>query len=206
MPALKGKVALTIADPNQFEVDFAVSEADIFSVKTGQSATITVDALTGDTFQAKITAIAPTATISSGVVSYIVTATLTSLIPINTTGSTGSGSSPSSSFTRPTALPSGVIPSNFPTNRPLASALASGTLPTDLPAAILQRLQGQGANSNSSAATGQAVSLKQGLTSEVTIITQQKNNVLLVPNRAITTSGGKALCNWLPALPLRHKW
>jgi multidrug efflux pump subunit AcrA (membrane-fusion protein) len=185
----KGKVAMIIADPNQFEINFAVAEADIFSIKMGQSATVTVDASSGNTFAAKITAIAPTATISSGVVSYTVTATLTSLIPINSTGSTGAFTG--SGFTRPTALPSGVIPSNLPTDRPLVSAFASGTLPTDIPAGF-QRQPGQNANPNATSATPTAVALKQGLTSSITITTQQKTNVLLVPNRAISTSGGKS--------------
>jgi HlyD family secretion protein len=78
---LKGTVAMQIADPNQFEASFMVSESDIFSVAVGQTAVVSVDA-DGESFPAKVTAIAPLATTSSGVVTYKVTAELTSLIPI----------------------------------------------------------------------------------------------------------------------------
>ncbi len=77
----KGSVAATIADPSQFEADILVTENDIFSVKVGGEATVSLDALSGLTFPAKITYIAPTATVSSGVVNYSVTVTLTSLQP-----------------------------------------------------------------------------------------------------------------------------
>ena len=75
----KGSVALTIADPNQFEADILVTENDIASVKLDGEATVSLDALSDLTFPAKITWIAPTATVSSGVVNYKVTVTLTSL-------------------------------------------------------------------------------------------------------------------------------
>jgi len=60
-----------------------VTEKDIFSVKVGGEATVTLDALDGISYPARITAIAPTATVSSGVVNYKVTVELTSLTPIS---------------------------------------------------------------------------------------------------------------------------
>jgi RND family efflux transporter MFP subunit len=77
----KGSIGLTIADPNQFQADILVTENDISSVKLDGEATVSLDALSDLTFPAKITWIAPTATISSGVVNYSVTVTLTSLTP-----------------------------------------------------------------------------------------------------------------------------
>ena len=179
---LKGKVAFTIADPTQFEANFMVSETDIFSVKVGQTATVSVDALSSQSFPAKITAIAPLATTTQGVVNYQVTAEITSLIPISSFGSTapsGQGSSitppagftPSASFTPP----AGFTPS------------ASFTPPAGFtPGAGRTRPAGAGASTS-----GTAVTLKQGLTASVTIVIQQKSNVLVVPNRAITTQQGK---------------
>jgi HlyD family secretion protein len=78
---LKGTVALQIADPNQFKAVILVTEQDIFSVQAGAKATVSLDALNGLSFPAKVTAIAPTATVSSGVVNYKVTVELTSLTP-----------------------------------------------------------------------------------------------------------------------------
>jgi HlyD family secretion protein len=179
---LKGKVAFTIADPNQFEANFMVSETDIFSVKVGQTATVSVDALSSQSFPAKITAIAPLATTTQGVVNYQVTAEITSLIPISASGSTAitgqsgsntppAGFTPSASFTPPAGITPGA---NF--TPPAGFTPGAG------------RTRPAGAGSSTS---GTAVTLKQGLTASVTIVIQQKSNVLVVPNRAITTQQGK---------------
>lgn len=67
---LKGTVAVQMADPNKFEATIMVSEMDISQVKLGGRAWIDVDALPGMRLPAKVTHIAPTATIQSGVVNY----------------------------------------------------------------------------------------------------------------------------------------
>jgi len=80
----KGSVAMTIADPTQFEADVLVTENDISNVILDGEATVSLDALSDVSFPAKVTWIAPTATVSSGVVNYDVTVELTSLTPIST--------------------------------------------------------------------------------------------------------------------------
>jgi hypothetical protein len=72
---------MQLADPDQFEANIFVTELDVFSIKIGGDATVSIDALSGLSFPAKITAIAPLATVSQGVVSYEVTVELTSLQP-----------------------------------------------------------------------------------------------------------------------------
>jgi HlyD family secretion protein len=179
---LKGKVAFTIADPTQFEANFMVSETDIFSVKVGQTASVSVDALSSQSFPAKITAIAPLATITQGVVNYQVTAELTSLIPISSFG--GTSTSGQSGSTTPAA---GSTPSASRTPPAGFTPSASFTPPAGFtPGAGRTRPAGAG-----SSTSGTAVTLKQGLTASVTIVIQQKSNVLIVPNRAITTQQGK---------------
>ena len=79
----KGTVALQIADPDQFEANIMVTEQDIFSVKVGGEATVSLDALSDMVFPATVTSIAPTATTSQGVVNYKVTVELISLTPSN---------------------------------------------------------------------------------------------------------------------------
>jgi RND family efflux transporter MFP subunit len=69
---MKGTVAVQIADPNKFEADILVSELDISQVEEGGEASVQVDAF-GLNLPATVTHIAPTATISSGVVNYDVT-------------------------------------------------------------------------------------------------------------------------------------
>jgi RND family efflux transporter MFP subunit len=128
----KGTVAMTLADPNKFEVDILVSEMDISQVEKGGMATLQADAISGINFPAKVTYIAPTATIQSGVVNYKVTVEVESL---------SEQGSPSTS---------------------------------------------------QAAATSQASQLREGLTVTVSIIVDQRINVLLVPNGAITTQGGQS--------------
>jgi macrolide-specific efflux system membrane fusion protein len=75
----KGTVAVTLADPNKFEVDILVSEMDIYQVEVGGTATVQADAISRISLPAKVTHIAPTATIQSGVVNYKVTVEVESL-------------------------------------------------------------------------------------------------------------------------------
>jgi RND family efflux transporter MFP subunit len=75
---MKGTVAVQIADPNKFEADILVSELDISQVHEGGEASVQVDAF-GLSLPATVTHIAPTATISSGVVNYNVTVEVQSI-------------------------------------------------------------------------------------------------------------------------------
>lgn len=123
----KGTVAMTLADPDKFEVSILVSEMDISQVEKGGRATLQADAISRMIFPARVTYIAPTATIQSGVVNYKVKVEVESL----------SGNS----------------------------------------------------SASQAAATSRANQLREGLTVTVSIIVDQRINVLLVPNGAITTQG-----------------
>ncbi len=175
----KGSIAMTIADPTQFEADVLVTETDINTVKLDGVATVSVDAL-NLIYPAKITFIAPTATISSGVVNYKVTVTLTSLTPL-TARQTGQGS-PSAGGQASGTLPSGSTPSaggTRPTGTRPSAATPSGTTPSGT----------AGAGSPPAAAAAPNITLKQGLSATVSIISQQKTNILYIPSRAITRQG-----------------
>lgn len=69
---LKGAVAVTMADPTKFQAQLNVGEMDIFKIAIGTSATVGIDAVSGLSVPAKVTWIAPTATVSGNVVSYSV--------------------------------------------------------------------------------------------------------------------------------------
>ncbi len=75
-----GQVVFSIADPTKLEADVLVNEVDIPWVNLGTSATLQVDAASAINLPAKITKIAPTATVQSGVVNYTVTIGLTSTV------------------------------------------------------------------------------------------------------------------------------
>ncbi len=150
----KGTVAVQLADPTKFEADILVSEIDISGVKLGGDATVGMDAITGVTLPAKVTFIAPTATIQSGVVNYKVTVEVTSLQPIRSSqfaqrGTTGSAQGGQEQTSGQTA-----------------------------------------AGQESQAAASQTVQLRQGLSTTVNIPVQERDDVLLIPNRAITRQQG----------------
>jgi HlyD family secretion protein len=160
----KNTVAVEIADPTKFEADILVSEMDLYKVKVGQDASVQLAALSTLNLPAKVTDMAPTATIQQGVVSYKVTVELQPLQSVSG-NQTGQGQRPQ--------LPGGQSPS------------VSGN----------QTGQGQGPQlaqgGQASAATTQAIQLRQGLSVTVTIVTAQKSNVLQVSNRAIIRQQGK---------------
>jgi HlyD family secretion protein len=168
----KGTVAMTIVDPNQFSAKILVTEEDIFSVKLGGDATVSLTALSDYTFPAKVTKISPTATVSSGVVNYAVTVNITSLQPITTTQSTTTSqlltqsaniTMPSGTFTPPSGTPSG----NFTAPKTTTSTTSTSSSTTN-------------------------VTLKDGLSATVSIVSQQKSNILIIPGKAITRQSGNS--------------
>ena len=68
--------AVTVVNLSNLQVKVTVAEVDIAKIKVGQSAQITMDALPGKTYTAKLIAIGPVATITQGVVNYPVTAAI----------------------------------------------------------------------------------------------------------------------------------
>lgn len=68
--------AVALADLSTLQVKVTLAEIDVAKVKVGQSAQMTLDALTGETFDAKVTALGPVATITQGVVNYPVIVSL----------------------------------------------------------------------------------------------------------------------------------
>jgi multidrug efflux pump subunit AcrA (membrane-fusion protein) len=136
----KGTVAVQIVDPEKFEANILITENDVFSIEVGQAATVSLDALSGISFPATITAIAPTATALQGVVNYAVTVELTSIQPSNTSKQLTSGASAAS-------------------------------------------------NTSATSTKTDTITLKDGLSATVKIVTEQASNVLILPSKAITHQG-----------------
>ena len=67
-----GKSVVTVTDMSTLKVNVSVDELDITSVKAGQTAAITFDALTGKTFTGSVESIAQTGTTSNSVTTYAV--------------------------------------------------------------------------------------------------------------------------------------
>jgi HlyD family secretion protein len=68
--------AVNLVDTSAYHVDMNIGESDISRIKIGQDVNLTFDALAGEVFTGTVTYVAPKATIASGVVSYLATATL----------------------------------------------------------------------------------------------------------------------------------
>lgn len=69
--------AVTMVDPSKLQVQVDIAEVDMANVKVGESAEMTLDALTGKTYKAQVLTISPVGTVSSGVVNYPVTLQIT---------------------------------------------------------------------------------------------------------------------------------
>ena len=204
----RGTVLAQIADPDEFKADILVSEMDIFQVEVGTSATIQVDALSGVVYSATVTSISPTATIQSGVVNYEVTVELNSVediaadiserrqeafddlepgeLPEMLQRAVESGRmtqeeaeerwdqmqsgdfSPPEGFTRQESM---EIPEGFTPGESFGSGQQSES---QLPSMTITDFQ-----------------LREGLSVTVSIIVEERTEVILVPNGAVSSEGGE---------------
>jgi HlyD family secretion protein len=184
----KGTVAVQLADPDKFEADILVSEMDIFQVTLGGEAQVQVDAMEGIiSLPAEVTHISPTATIQQGVVNYTVKVKLQSLEAViqeqqqamqerrEAMGEAGQG------------FASGEIPEQ------LRQAIEEGQMTQEQVEQMMEQMQqGQGMQQGQvSTAILEDFQLREGLTATVSVIVDERSDVLLVPNSAITTQRGQ---------------
>jgi HlyD family secretion protein len=203
-----GTIAVIVADPTKFEADILVSEIDIAQVKLGGDATVQVSAITGASVPAKVTYIAPTATIQSGVVNYSVRVELGTLPAASqnqtatqpATGNVTAGQLPpflqrAVDSGRMTQQQAEDLVKNGPpagTTPPEGFTLPEGFTPpsgTGFSGTSGSRAQSQ---LPSTAKTTANFQLRQGLTVTVNIIVASRTNVLLVPNTAVTKTAGQS--------------
>jgi len=69
--------AVTVVDLSNLQIKVTIAEVDLPRVKVGDTAQLTFDALSGATYNAKVTAISPAGTVTQGVVNYPVILVLT---------------------------------------------------------------------------------------------------------------------------------
>jgi multidrug efflux pump subunit AcrA (membrane-fusion protein) len=163
---------IEIAEPEKFVANILVTERDVMTIKMDGNASVAFDALTAQNFPAKITKIAPLATVSQGVVNYQVTVELTSTTPTFARPAAGAG------FTGAGAASGGPPAGGNATGRPQGTGVPS---------------TGAGSGSPSIPAfTLPPANLKDGLSATVTIPIVEKDNVMIVPSRAITRKAGVA--------------
>ena len=182
---LNGTVAVQLADPDKFEAEIMVSEMDIFQVKEGGDAQVQVDAIPGLTLPAEVTHISPTATISQGVVNYKVKVEVASLEEMIQEQQAARQEAMQN-------MQQGELPER------LQQAIEEGRITQEQAEQRMQQMQAATGNQTARSWTGQAAAtvpedfqLKEGLTVTVSILVDERTDVLLVPNSAITTQGGQ---------------
>jgi multidrug efflux pump subunit AcrA (membrane-fusion protein) len=206
----KGTVAIELANAEEFEADILVNETDIFDVSLGGEAWVEVDALQGMNFPATVTRISPTATISQGVVNYSVKVELQSLEAIaeeqqaaRQEAMEGLAEGEIPEFLQ-RAIDAGMITeeqANEMLERMRSGDMpfqrGEGEMPFEPGEGGMFFRQGEGEMQLPFSTEGRVIQsalledfqLREGLTVTVTIIVDERNDVLLVPNSAIVTSG-----------------
>jgi RND family efflux transporter MFP subunit len=192
-------VGVRIIDPVNFEVVVLVNEMEIYELSIGTPATVQAVALATYTFPGKVALIAESPTIQSNVVNYQVTvqmdpvtaATLRAQSTARTaSGATSARTRPSGTGTQTGTAPTGANPQS-------GSQIPSGNRTSTRPAFSAQQSDNQTAAAPNqqvqvaAATVPQDFRLREGLTVTVSITAEQRTNILLVPNKAITSRSGR---------------
>ncbi len=208
-PVQPSDVIATVFDPQSVAVDLSIGETDLPSVKVGQYALVTFDAISDHPFLAKITSIDPTGTASQGVVSYtartqILTGDDAQAVIQTVAAAFTTRSRPAGGFTGPGGGPPGAagtdVPSSSTTPNPSGTPGASGTPDAAASPGGRRNFNGAGAGGFGGASvfgTGgieavvsPPVMPSPGMSGTATVITQTYTNILLVPSAALRRSGG----------------
>ena len=213
----KGTIAVQVADPNKFETEIMVSEMDILSVRLGQYASVQIDAMPTLFYSANVTRISPTATIQQGVVNYQVKVELRSLEDIRqerqqamqqTMQDIAAGEMPER---MKQAIEEGIItqeqaeeimermqeggfpspPEGFEGEMPFPPEGFEGEMPFP-PGDFEGEMPFQSGGVQLPTMFAEDFQLREGLTVTVSVVVDERNDVLLVPNQAITYQGFQA--------------
>lgn len=170
--ASESAVAMRIIDPTKFEVDVLVSETEIYQVEVGAQATVQVDAMSMIAFPAKVTHISPSATIQSGVVNFEIGVEIDSLERVS-----GMQEQP-----RPN-ISAGEIPER------IKQAIEAGQITQEQVEEMIGQRQQGSQQGQVTATVPEDFQLREGLTVTVSILVDERDSVLLVPNSAIMSRG-----------------
>lgn len=158
---------VTLLDMSAPQLQFTLTESDVAKVAVGQQAVLTFDALgSSQQIAGKVLTISPKATVSSGVATY----TATVSIEKSTQGSLGAAGATAGQSGQATATGS--------------SQQAQGATGAANPPSGQKTL---------ASTTADLSKIKAGMTGSVTITYLRKDNVLVVPNKAIKTQGQNRL-------------
>jgi multidrug efflux pump subunit AcrA (membrane-fusion protein) len=192
--------AIRLIDPNLMEVNIAVSEMDVYQLNVGDKATVELNALSSVELPAKVVSISPVATIQSGVVNYAVNVQLDPISSIKEQQKASTATS-SNSQGETQAPPTGGNSTTGEIPQRLQQAINEGRLTQEQADEMMKNMSQGGAafNRQSGAQSSQTgtpalpedFELKEGLTVTVTIVVDQRQDILRVPNSAISSKGGR---------------
>lgn len=183
------QVVIELADPDKFEAEILVNEMDISGIQVGARANIQVDAMGGISLPAEVTYISPTAVIQAGVVNYEVSVEIQSRESVMQ----------DHQETKQEAMQE-ISPGELPEQ--LKQALKEGRITQEQAEEMIKQRQErqEGWEGLMPAIIPEGFQLREGLTVIVSIILQERNDVLLVPNQAITRQGMVTFVQVLEAL------
>jgi HlyD family secretion protein len=205
--------AIVLNTPDRVVVNLTISETDFASVKVGQTGIATFDAISGRNFPIVIDAIGTNPTTTQGVVTYSAKAhLLNGGAGFPSGGGAGAPVSPPAASTpgvdaspaSGTPQPGGTPGAGFGRRRGVATPSAGGTPSADATpdaggppsangtqGAGRQRGQFNGNGAGAGASTGAASTAKPipGMNAKITIITDQRQDVLRVPTSALQRNG-----------------
>ena len=170
------QVVIELVAPDKFEAEVLVSEMDIFNIRLGAQAAIQVDAMSGVSLPAKVTHISPIAIIQSGVVNYEVKVEIESLQAMLDERQEA----------KQDAMPE-ISPGEL--SERIKQAIEAGLITREQAEEMMEH--GQAGQPGMPAMIHGELRLKEGLTVTVSIILEKRNDVLLVPNSAISSSTGQ---------------
>jgi len=174
------QVVIELADLNKFEAEVLVSEMDISNIRLGAQANIQVDAMSGVSLPSEVTNISPIATIQSGVVNYEVKVEIESLQAMMDEEQEERQEAMSE-------MSSGELPER------IKQAIEAGLLTREQAEEMMEQgHRGQAGQPGMPTMIPEELHLREGLTVTISIILEERNDVLLVPNSAITSSTGQA--------------
>ena len=193
----KGLVALILADPTKFEAAILVNETDIFNIREGARASIEVEAIPGISLPARVTRIAPTATIQAGVVNYKVNVELESSTPLEPLVPSEQQEQQTSGLETfyerlESAVKAGLISQEQADRMKERLEQGAGGFSQEQMDQFRERFeQGLDTGQRPQGMMMQVLTLREGLTVTVSVIIQERNDVLLVPNQAIIRQGSE---------------
>lgn len=211
--------AMTLSNPSGMRVDLTVSESDVSNLKAGQFGVVTFDALPGRTYLVKVIGVSTVATVTQGVVTYPVQAQVLSgqsltentaqLTPLLSGLQTLLGSARSSASTAGGGFTGGAGDQAGQAPRFQGTPGAQRTPnPSRTPNAS-RTPNGGGTGTNAGGPGTNAAAFLQalanqplpspGMTANVVVLLEVKENALLVPSSAIRRQGRTAYVNVVKA-------